>query len=36
MTSPFNGNISPCFGYEGYCALLGLLMEAFSLYETVA
>jgi len=36
MTSPFNGDISLCFGYEGYRALLGLFVVAFSLYETVA
>jgi len=36
MTSPFNGNISLCFGFnEGTRALLDLLKEAFSLYETV-
>jgi len=36
MTSPFNGDISLCFGFnEGTRALLGLLTEAFNLYETV-
>jgi len=36
-TSPFNGDISLCFGFnEGNRALLGLLIEAFSLHETVA
>jgi len=34
-TSPFNGDISLCFGFnEGTRALLGLFIEAFSLYET--
>jgi len=37
MTSIFNGDISLCFGYnEGNRALLRLLIEVFSLYETVA
>jgi len=37
MTSPFNGDITLCFGFnKGSCALLGLLIEAFGLYETVA
>ena len=32
MTSPFNGDISICFGFnEGTRALLGLLKDAFSL-----
>jgi len=36
-TSPFNGDISLSFGFnEGSRALLGLLIEAISLCETVA
>jgi len=35
--SPFIGDISLCFGFnEGNRALLDLLIEAFSLCETVA
>jgi len=35
MSSPFIGDISLCFN-DGNHALLGLLIEAFSLDETVA
>jgi len=35
-TSPFSGGISLSFGNEGNRAFLGLLIEAFILYETVA
>ena len=35
MTSPIDDDNSLCFGFnEGARALLGFLIEAFSLYET--
>jgi len=37
MSSTLNGDISLCFGFkEGNRAFLVFLIEAFSLYETVA